>query len=75
MASLDAQIFGFSILAQFLLDRKKIESWVIWALVNVVSVYVYFSMGLTMTAILYIGLLLNTVIGYHMWNKELKSYA
>lgn len=70
----DALILGFSLFAQFLLDRKKIETWIIWALVNIISIPVYFSQGLEFTAYLYCGLLANTAIGYYFWHKELKGY-
>jgi nicotinamide mononucleotide transporter len=63
MPLMDAQIFGFSVLAQFLLDRKKIESWIVWAVVNVASIYVYFGMGLKVTGFLYVGLLID------VWEK------
>lgn len=71
MAKLDSIIFGFSVIAQFLLDRKKIETWIVWALVNVLSIFVYFGQGLNLTGWLYVGLLINTVWGYIEWKKNL----
>jgi nicotinamide mononucleotide transporter len=70
MAKLDASIFGFSVIAQFLLDRKKIETWIVWAIVNVVSIFVYFGQGLVLTGWLYVFLLINTVWGYIEWKKN-----
>lgn len=70
----DALILSASLGAQFLLDRKKIETWIAWAVVNVVSIPVYFSQGLEFTAYLYMGLLINTFVGYYFWHRELKSY-
>lgn len=75
MPALDAQILSFSLLAQFMLDRKVKETWFVWALVNVVSVYVYATQGLMITAALYAGLFINAFIGYFLWNKEYKGYA
>lgn len=69
MAIMDAAIFTFSVLAQFMMDRKKLESWIVWALVDVVSIYVYGSQGLWVTTALYAGLLINTGWGYYEWRK------
>ncbi len=39
MAWTDSLILTGTILAQFLLDNKKLENWIIWALVNVFAIY------------------------------------
>lgn len=75
MALLDSGIFVLSVIAQFMLDRKKIETWIMWAIVNVISIYVYREQGLIVTALLYLGLLFNTAWGYYEWRKELTSYG
>lgn len=72
---LDALIFSISLVAQFFMDRKKLENWIVWAGVNVVSIFVYGSMGLALTTILYCVLLVNSVFGYLAWRKELVGYA
>ena len=69
MAPLDSWILIGTILAQYLLDRKKLQTWFIWVAVNVVSIYVYYNTGLYLVAIQYIFFLLNTVFGFYMWNK------
>lgn len=73
MAVLDSVIFGFSVIAQFFLDRKKIETWFVWAIVNVVSIFVYFGQGLALTGWLYVFLLINTIWGYIEWKKNLNT--
>ncbi|QIG65785.1 nicotinamide mononucleotide transporter [Ochrobactrum phage vB_OspM_OC] len=60
-----------TILAQFLLDRKKIETWFVWIGVNVVSVYVNFETGNYLIAIQFFLFLLNAVYGYSQWRKHL----
>ncbi len=70
----DSLILSASLGAQFLLDRKKIETWIAWALVNVVSVPVYYSQGMHFTSLLYLGLLFNTGIGYYYWRREMYGY-
>lgn len=75
LARLDALIFSASLVAQFFMDRKKLESWLIWGVVNVVSIVVYGAMGLALTTILYAVLLVNSYFGYVAWRKELRGYA
>jgi nicotinamide mononucleotide transporter len=70
----DASIFGLSILAQYLLDRKKIENWIAWGVVDLIAIYVYASQHLWVTSMLYSLLFLNVFWGYHEWRKELLSY-
>lgn len=71
----DSIIFGLSVAAQFLLDRKKIENWMLWGVVNALSVIVYAQQGLWPTAALYAGLFFNVFYGWHEWRKELRAYA
>lgn len=69
MAPFDVMILVGSILAQLLLDNKKIETWVIWALVNVVAIYTYYNSGLVLAAAQYVFFLGNTLYGWHSWWK------
>ena len=70
---LDSAIFGLSVAAQFLLDRKKIENWMVWGVVNLVSVGVYGAQGLMATTALYAILFVNVFWGWHEWRKELRA--
>ena len=72
MAPLDGWLLVGSVLAQFLLDRKKIETWVVWILVNIVSVYVYFNAGLYLLAAQFLWFLGNAFIAYYKWNQSMK---
>ena len=65
----DTVILVLSILAQFLLDRKKMENWLIWIVVDIISVFVYWNGGLQILAI-QMGLFgLNAVWGLYEWWK------
>lgn len=71
MAWTDSLILAGTILAQFLLDNKKLENWIIWALVNVFAIYTYATSGLPLVAFQYIFFLANTVYGYLIWKGTL----
>lgn len=72
MAWTDAMVLAATILAQFLLDNKKLENWIVWAVVNVFAIYTYATSGLPLVAFQYVFFLLNTVYGYIMWNTSKK---
>ena len=70
MAWTDSVILAASILAQFLLDNKKLENWIVWAVVNAFAIYTYAMIGLPLVAFQYVLFLLNTVYGYIIWNRS-----
>lgn len=75
LAWTDSLILAGTILAQFMLDNKKQETWIIWALVNVFAIYTYFHVGLALVGFQYIFFLVNTFYGWVMWNKSRKAEA
>ena len=70
MAWTDSVILAATILAQFLLDNKKLENWGVWAVVNVFAIYTYATTGLPLVAFQYVFFLANTIYGYIMWNRS-----
>lgn len=71
MAFWDSLILVGTIAAQFLMDRKKLENWIVWAVVNVVAIVLYFNSGLYLAALQYIFFLANAVYAYFEWRKTL----
>lgn len=72
---LDALITILSIVAQILLNRKRIENWFVWMVVDVISVGLYVYKEIYLTAVLYALFLLLCVKGYQHWRKELAAVA
>lgn len=70
LAFLDTIVLVGSILAQWLLDNKKIENWMVWAIVNVVAIVDYAKVGLPLAAFQYVFFLANTLYGFYMWNRS-----
>ncbi len=73
LAWTDGVILAGTILAQFLLDNKKLENWIIWALVNVFAIYTYATSGLPLVAFQYVFFLANTVYGYITWKRSFNN--
>jgi nicotinamide mononucleotide transporter len=69
----DTVILVLTILAQFLLDNKKLENWAVWAVVNVFAIYTYFTAGLFIVGVQYIFFLANTLYGWYVWNQSRKA--
>jgi nicotinamide mononucleotide transporter len=69
MAFWDGVIFAGSIVAQFMLDNKKLQNWIVWFVVDVVAIYEYFHVGLPLVGFQYILFLLNTIVGYIAWQR------
>ncbi len=59
-----------SLVAQYLLARKKIENWILWIVVDVVAISIYSYKGLYPTSFLYTVLLLLSISGYISWLKN-----
>jgi nicotinamide mononucleotide transporter len=70
MAWTDAMVLSATILAQFLLDNKKLENWLVWAVVNVFAIYTYATTSLPLVALQYVFFLLNTVYGFVIWRRS-----
>lgn len=71
----DAFILAGSLGATLWQARKKMEHWWIWIIVDVVSVPLYISRGLVLTAILYVIFLALCVYGLIDWKREEKAQA
>ncbi len=69
---IDSTLAAYSIVAQILLTRKKIENWVIWLLVDVVYVGLYWEKEAYVTAGLYFIFLIIAAQGFWEWKKSLK---
>jgi nicotinamide mononucleotide transporter len=67
----DSFITVASLIAQWLMARKKLESWWFWIMVDVVGIGVYFFKELYFTTGLYSVFLVMAVMGYIDWKRSL----
>lgn len=63
-----AAMFG---VAQLLLDNKRRQTWLVWAVINVISIPYFIHLGYTLVAFQYIFFLINTYIGYKEWTRTM----
>jgi len=71
----DSAVLALSVVAQFLLMRRQIESWAFWIAVNTLSVPLYASRGLQLTAVLYAAYWFNAWYGGWRWRREMRASA
>lgn len=67
----DNGLFVGSLLAMWLTARKKIENWLVWLVVDVVSVGVYWLQGLPLYAGLYFVYVAMAVAGWRTWQRSM----
>lgn len=63
----DSVVAAASIAAQFMLSYRKIENWVLWIAIDVVSIGLYINRELLLTAGLYVVLLGLSCLGLRDW--------
>lgn len=71
----DSLVLSFSVMAQVLLMRRRIEAWWFWILVNLISVPLYFSRGLELTGFVYCVYLVNAAVALRHWKRLLDKPA
>jgi nicotinamide mononucleotide transporter len=67
----DSSLMAWSLVAQWMTARKWLENWLFWLVINTVSVPLYISRELWVTAVLYVGLWVLAIVGYVQWRRTL----
>ena len=65
----------FAILTTYMVTKKELYNWLYWIVIDFVSVYMYFSRELKLTALLFIFYTILAIIGYFTWLKNVKNNA
>lgn len=66
----DALTTSISLASQWLLNRKRLESWVGWIIVDVIYVPLYAYKELYLTAMLYALFLMMAIVGWKAWRAS-----
>jgi len=67
----DAAGTTLSLIAQWMIAKKKIENWLLWIVVNILYVGIYYFKHLHLYMVLYALFLGMAVAGYYQWRKGL----
>jgi len=68
----DSFTTAMSIVATWMLARKKLEHWIVWVVVDAVCVILFLWKGLYPTVALYIVFTVAAAWGYFEWSKDVK---
>jgi nicotinamide mononucleotide transporter len=70
---IDSTILVLSIVAMILMTRKAVENWLIWCLINLLSIWLYATQNVYLMSIEYVILLLIAIKGSIDWINKAKD--
>ena len=68
---LDSATTIFSISATYMVTKKVVENWLYWIVIDLASIYLYYSRDLTLSAGLFGLYVILAIIGYVQWKKKM----
>jgi nicotinamide mononucleotide transporter len=68
----DGLVTALSLVGQYLLGRKYLENWLVWLLVNTLSMGLFAYKDLWLTVVLYAIFTAMSVIGWRTWHKQIQ---
>ena len=71
---MDAMTTAGSIVATWMLARKILEHWLVWIIVDAVSLGLYLYKELYATSVLFLIYTLVAIAGFYAWRKDLRAY-
>ena len=69
---LDALTTWGAIIATYMVAKKLIENWIYWFVIDSISIFLFISRDLNLTALLFAGYLIIICFGYRSWSKARK---
>ncbi len=70
---IDSLVMVLSIIATILLAKKKLETWYLWIIVDVICVFLFFKKGIVFLGLEYIIFLGLVIYGLLNWKKQLNN--
>jgi len=71
---IDSLTTSMSLIAQWMIAKKKIENWIIWIVADIIYVCMYVFKHLYLTSFLYFIFIVLAVMGWLEWKKEMKTH-
>lgn len=71
---IDSFVLTASIATTFLMMRKKVETWWMWLLIDIISTVIYFQKDIKLYALLYLIFCFIATYGALDWTRKYKSY-
>lgn len=71
----DSMTTALSVVAMWLLSRRYVEQWLVWLIVDCITVGLYIYKGIPLTASLYALYSVLAVVGYMRWRRLAREQA
>ena len=68
----DSITTSLSLVAMFLMARRKVENWIYWIIADLIYIPLYFYKGLLLTSFQFLIFLIIAILGYLSWSKKTK---
>ena len=72
---IDSATTWFAIWATFLVARKVLENWWYWLVIDVVSIFIYWSRGLELTSLLFVVYVIMIPFGLVAWTRSYREQS
>lgn len=72
---LDATTTVFSLIGQWLICKKIIETWLVWFVVDGIYVWLYLHKAIPFHSLLMMLYLAIALFGYYRWDKSMRSFS
>ncbi len=69
----DAMITALSLIAQWMMSKKYLQHWILWIIIDLISINLYISKSLYLTSLLYLVFMLLCFKGYYQWRQTLNK--
>lgn len=69
----DATITALSLIAQWMMSKKYLQHWILWIIIDVISINLYIIKSLYLTSLLYLVFMLLCIKGYYQWRQVLNK--
>lgn len=66
---MDSTTTALSIVAYYLMSKRKIENWIFWILADIIYIYMFFLQELYLSSLLYLVFLVICIVGYKKWKN------
>ena len=70
---IDSMTTWFAIWATFLIARKVLENWWYWLLIDMASVFIYWSRDLQLTSLLFMVYVMMIPFGFASWSRSMRA--
>ncbi len=69
----DATITALSLIAQWMMSKKYLQHWILWIIIDLISINLYIGKSLYLTSLLYLVFMLLCIKGYYQWRETLNK--